>query len=138
MKKLIYLLICFLVFISNANAVSFEHGEIEKILLKLESQNITYDMGEVKKDTIIRKVLVIKNKLDRALRLKEARSSCECMDAFMASKTIERNGIVEIQMELDTTGFIGYNEDVIYILTDDLKYEVISVRIRTHISEDNN
>lgn len=134
-KRFVFVLVCFFLFVWSAGALSLRQNISKGSIVKLESTSLTHDIGRVKKDSVTTKTILLVNKLDRALNIQEARSSCGCMRVKLVPKTLERNGIIELEITLDTVGFQDEMESVIYILTDDMKYELISLTIISHIVE---
>lgn len=134
MKRIISILVllCFLVVTTNARALSSKKRER---IITMESANFEYNFGEVPKDKIIRETIKIKNKLNEVIHIKEAQSSCECLLAEVQSQTVRRNGIFELKITFDPKGYSGKVESIVYIITDNLKYELIRLEIILNISK---
>lgn len=135
MRRFIFILICSFLFVCNACASSTKQSAPSAPIVKLDSANIVCDIGGVKKESVSTKIIRIQNKLERALTIREVRSSCACVEAALAAQTLARNGIAELTITLNTVGYNDEAESVIYILTEDMRYELISLKIISHIVE---
>ena len=127
MKKLVLFLICFLVFVNYAGAGNFDNDED---IVSLESSNIEYRLGGIEKDSLIEQTIRVRNDLEEPLALKEARSTCECLESFSAEQVVDRGEIFEVAIDFDARGIgPGDIEEVVYILTDNMGYEIIRLVI---------
>ena len=135
MKQFLFVLICSFLCVCNACASSAKQDAPSIPIIKLDSTSLVYDIGGVKKDSVSVVTLRIQNKLDRALNIREVRSSCDCVQVAYAPQTLKRNGIAELKITFDTTDLKDETESAIYILTDDMKYEVISLKIILRLLE---
>lgn len=132
MMRAIIVFVCFIIFIPNVYALSPEKNKEEQII-SLESGNLEYNLGQLPMDKIIKKTVKIKNKLNQELKIKDARSSCDCMEVKLLPQIVKKNGIFEVEIVFDTTGISGDKESLVYILTDDANYELIRFEIFSNV-----
>ena len=135
MRKIIYILICLTIFMVNIKLTTAEYISQEEYFLDLDSTNLEFSLGEVEKNSIIRERIKIINKLDEPLTVKEARSTCECLQIYVEPQIVEKGGIFEAKITIDTIGFTQDIEEVVYILTDNMNYELIRLAIVVAVVE---
>ena len=121
MKKVVLFLVVFFIFTVNVNALPLE-DEFE--IVNLESNNLEYSLV-VEKNTITSEIIKIRNKLDEAIEISESRSTCECIEIDIEPQTVEIDGIFEAEITFDSKGVSQDTEEIVYILTNNIKYEVI-------------
>jgi hypothetical protein len=93
-------------------------------------------LGSIEKDSIIKETIRVRNNLEEPLAIKEARSTCECIESFTEEQIVDRGEIFEVDISFDAQGISpGDIEEVIYILTDNMDYEIIRVIISATIVE---
>lgn len=135
LKKHLFL-VCLSIFTANTFILSAEEPASDKeSVINLESANLEYNLGDVKKDTIISKTIKIRNKLDEAIYIKEAVSTCECTEIKVEPQKVEKGEFFQAQITFNSQDFNqGSTERIVYILTDSLKYELIHFKISANIT----
>lgn len=125
-KKAVYLLIIVFLVAGGVRALAYKDKSGEEIL-NLDSATLRYDFGVVEKDSVIKKTLTIRNALNRAIEIKSAQSTCECISAILKPQKVKRGGVFEVEITFDSSGLDKhqYLEEVVYILTSDKDYELI-------------
>jgi len=123
MRKIVSVLIFLLVISISVDIFSAEDKKIP--LISLESTNLEYHFGSIETGKIAKKVVGIRNKLDQPLAIREARSICECIDVDVEPQILERGESLEVEITLDATGISQEIEEIVYILTDNMEYELI-------------
>ena len=103
--------------------------------INLESTNLKYNFGAAEKDKITKKTIKIKNKLDEALEIKSAESGCECIDIDVKPQKVARGGTFEAEITFNSEGLSQnqYLEEVVYILTGNMEYELIRLVVLVSI-----
>ncbi|MFC1645970.1 DUF1573 domain-containing protein [Candidatus Omnitrophota bacterium] len=124
MKKIFFVLLCFYILTNNVNAFSLEDSNRGKVL-NLESNNLEYDLGSIERDEIKNETIEIRNRLDESLVITEARSICECVKIYVKPQIVGKGEIFEVEFTLDSTGIKHDIEEVVYILTENMNYELI-------------
>jgi len=123
------LLISFFLLAANINVLSFgedaEEDKREIQIINLESTNLEYSLGYIQKDAVTKKTIKIRNKLEEEIEIVDVRATCDCINIVIEPETIERNGIFEAEIIFDSTGLAQEAEEVVYILTKSMKYELI-------------
>ncbi len=123
------LLISFFLLAANFNVLSFgeEHEEVEGEIpiINLESTNLEYSLGYIQKDAVTKRTIKIRNKLEEEIEIVDVRSTCDCINIVIEPETIERNSIFEAKIIFDSTGIVQEAEEIVYILTKSMKYELI-------------
>ena len=123
------LLISFFLLAANFNVLSFgeEHEEVEGEIpiINLESTNLEYSLGYIQKDAVTKRTIKIRNKLEEEIEIVDVRSTCDCINIVIESQTVKRDGIFGAEIIFDSTGLAQEVEEVVYILTKSMKYELI-------------
>jgi hypothetical protein len=133
MLRIITFLICFLILTTSVRALWLDDNVKEKII-NLESTNIKYNFGSLEKDKIIQRTVRIKNKLNQPLSIKEARSACECIKAHADSVILDKDEIMDVEIIINTHDMGRSIEEVVYILVDNIDYELIRLIISAAIT----
>ncbi|MFC1708608.1 DUF1573 domain-containing protein [Candidatus Omnitrophota bacterium] len=129
MKKLGLVLVCFFIFTVSISAESLQN-EDGKLAVSLESTNVEYNLGSIERGEVIHEIVWLRNNLEQPLAIKEARSTCECIDSSTDSQVVDRGEVFEVEITFDTQGISqGDAEEVIYILTENMDYEIIRLLI---------
>lgn len=129
MKKILSILVCFFIFTVNISALTLEE-ELE--VINLESNNLEYPLL-VRKNDIIKKTLTIRNKLDEALVISESRSTCECIKIDIEPQSVEIGDVFEVEIIFDSSDLERDMEEVVYLLTNNINYEVIRLVLLVRI-----
>jgi len=137
MKKGIYFLIFILVVTGSAYALALKDkaNSAKEEIINLNSTNLKYDFGDVEKDRITKKVINLRNKLDEDLEIKSAESGCECIDINIKPQKVKRGGVFEAEITFDSSGLSQnqYLEEVVYLLTGNMEYELIRLVVLVKI-----
>jgi hypothetical protein len=138
MKKFTYLLVFIFILTASTYALALKDKTkaVKEEVINLESTNLKYDFGAVEKDKITKKTIKIRNKLDEALEIKSAESGCECIDIDIKPQKVKRGGIFEAEITFDSAGLDQnqYLEEVVYILTGNMEYELIHLVVSVNIA----
>jgi hypothetical protein len=128
MVRKFFILVCLFIFSINVYALASDKKDK---ILSLESTNLEYNLDNINADETIEKTIKIKNKLNEDLIIKEGRTTCECIKITVKRQVVKRNEIFEAEIMFDSSGMSkGTNiEEVVYILTDNRKYELIRLAI---------
>lgn len=124
MRRIFFVLLCFYIFTNSTNAFSLGDNNQVKIL-NLESNNLEYNLGSIKRGQIIEEAIKVRNRLEESLVINEARSTCECVKIYVEPQIVEKGEIFEVEFTLDSTGIRHDIEVVVYILTENMNYEFI-------------
>lgn len=134
MRRIIYFILCFFILTISTFAFSAEIKE-EISEINLDSTNLEFNLGNVNKSDIVYTTIQIRNKLDEPLQIIEARSSCECIEIYTSPQIVDKDGIFEVEIAFDTEGVSGDVEEVLYIVTENIKYELIRLVVLATIVE---
>ena len=64
----------------------------------------------------------------------DARSTCECIKVYTKPQIVDRGGVFELELTFDSTGINQHDiEEIIYILTGNMKYEFIRLVVTAKI-----
>lgn len=135
MNRKILPVFCWLFFAINIIFSSLSLAEEDSQVINLETSNLEYYLGDTPKGGIIRKTVRIRNGLNEALKISDVKSTCDCIGAKVQPQTVEKGVIFQIEVVLDSTGLSGDVEEVLYILTQNLKYELIRLVVSAAIAE---
>jgi hypothetical protein len=139
MMRMLYVLACFFLVVANVSALSLQNKD-DAGIVNLESSNLEYKLGIVKRGEVVKKTIKIENKLNEAIEIKSARVTCDCMEVNANPQMVKKNGIFELGILFDSAGIdkdIKELEEVVYILTTNKKYEIIRLVILATITEPN-
>ena len=127
----VLILLCF-IFAAYTLAFSAEIKE-ESSEINLDSTSLEFNLGNINMGDTINKTIVIRNKLNEALQIKEAISICECIRIYTKPQMVDKDGIFEVDINFDTTGLSDDVEEVVYIIIENMKYEIIRLAIMATI-----
>jgi hypothetical protein len=129
MRKIIIAIACVLLLLIKVSAASPEY-ERQGYTVDLETTNLEYSLGRIEKNSIIREIVKVANELDEPLTLKEARSTCECIQAYVAPQIVEKGELFEVRVAFNTIGMNqGDIDEIVYIMTGNSNYELIRLVI---------
>jgi len=135
--------ICFILLMgmgmaSSASTRNKAAPDTTKPMVALEpgKTSYAYDMGWFDKSGLIEQAVVIKNNTGKDLTVREARSGCGCMQADIKSQRVPAGKDMKLLITIDTQKEAGDVNSTIYVLTDNEKYEVISLILDAHIKQE--
>jgi len=115
--------------------VGLPQGEI---VVDIASTNVEYDLGLIKADEVVEVKIFFRNKLDEELILKNILSDCECLEANSDSIKVPRNGVFAIPIKINTSGYSGETNFMLYLITESKKYNLIKIVIYAFVDKKNN
>ncbi|MDD5006310.1 MAG: DUF1573 domain-containing protein [Candidatus Omnitrophica bacterium] len=137
MKRLIFFLPCLFILVFCVNILHSEEkkeNSAKDEVINLETSNLEYNIGNIGKGQIINRVIRIRNKLTEAIDISDARSTCDCVKLSVTPQIVEKGGIFEAEITFDDSGMDGDVQEVVYILTNNMKYELIRLVISAKIT----
>jgi hypothetical protein len=129
MRKITIAIACVLLLLIKVSTASPEY-ERQGYTVDLETTNLEYSLGRIEKNSIIREIVKVVNELDEPLTLKEARSTCECIQVYVEPQIVEKGELFEVKVAFNTIGMNqGDIDEIAYIMTGNRNYELIRLVI---------
>ncbi len=89
---------------------------------KVYVEEPTYDFGSILEGYAVTHVFTIENIGDSPLEIMKVVASCGCTTTALATDRLAPGESVELEVRIDTTGFVGRISKLIYVYTNDPDY----------------
>ena len=111
-------------------------SENEKVpIVDLTSQDLEFNLGKVRSDTLVKVQVAIRNRLDEDLVLNEVQSTCACISGKIVSQTVRSGDVFDLEIYFDSTGYLGATNHTLYLLAENVNYTMIRIGIKVFVEE---
>jgi hypothetical protein len=93
----------------------------------------SWDFGKAKEGEILKHNFLLKNDSTKPLKIQSINTSCSCTVSKVKKKTLLQGESTYIEVEFNTKGYSGLNEQYIYVQTDNLDNPILRFIIKAEI-----
>jgi hypothetical protein len=103
---------------------------------RLEVSPYTWDLGQVKKNQVIKRIFSLKNESQKALNITGINASCACTVSEVKNKSLLPGQTTEVAIRFDSRGYSpGPIQQHVYIHTDDEADPVLKFTVKVEVTK---
>jgi len=136
MEKLRLVIFLLFLFINFAFAESYSQVKMQPFLKENRAEVVSYtwDLGQVKKNQIIKRSFSLKNESQRTLNITGINTSCDCTVSEVKNKTLLPGQSTEVVVRFNSHGYSpGPVQQHVYIHTDDQVHPVLKFTVKVEV-----
>jgi len=134
MTRLYLLIILAVFFLSGCStALKDQRASVISGPVKIETEQYTWDFGQIKQNEILKHEFILKNETSLTLNLKDATSSCGCTVLALKKKVLLPTESTAIEVKFDSRGYLGPIQQFVYLSTDSKDIPVIRFIIKANV-----